>query len=148
VQIGVDWQEYTVTFKANATVNDSRLQVLVGAQAGSVWLDDVRLTRHAPDVYQREFDNGLVLLNGSSSPQQIKLDAGYARLFGRQAPLFETLLDDNSTGFTMTGIWKVSTYDSGDDQRAVYHDWGECTINTVPGERAGSYRSALQTCIP
>ena len=54
-----------MTFTANETTTASRLQFLVGAVTGTVWLDNVRLRQRGPAIYQREFDNGLVLLNGS-----------------------------------------------------------------------------------
>jgi hypothetical protein len=53
-QIGTEWQAYTATFEATETVTDARIQFMVGEITGTVWLDDVRLTLHPPDVYQRE----------------------------------------------------------------------------------------------
>ncbi len=128
VTIDPTWQLYTVTFESTATANDARLQFLVGAVTGTVWLDDVHLTLHPPDVYQREFTNGLVLLNGTQSPQTIPLGKGYQRLVGDQAPRFETLIDDGGAGFsTPTGTWITPTFDSGEWEATgpFYHSWGE-----------------------
>ncbi|MBI5566880.1 MAG: carbohydrate binding domain-containing protein, partial [Chloroflexi bacterium] len=127
VTINPTWQLYTVTFESTATASDARIQFLVGAITGTVWLDNVRLTLHPPDVYQREFTNGLVLLNGTHSQQTIALDPGYQRLIGDQAPRFETLIDDTSSGFsTPIGAWLTPTFDSGEWTAfgPFYHNWG------------------------
>ncbi len=128
VTAGPAWQPITVTFEANATVSDARIQFLAGALTGTVWLDDVRLTRHPPDVFRREFDNGLVLLNGTRAWQRIAAGAGFARLIGTQAPKYETILDDAGPGFSViSGSWAAATYDSGEWQAAgpFYHDWSD-----------------------
>jgi hypothetical protein len=139
VTLGPTWQLYTATFESTATVNDARIQFFVGAVTGTVWLDDVRLTLHPPDVYQREFTNGLVLLNGTKAPQTVSLGSGYRRLVGDQAPHFETLLDDAGTVFTITsGTWLTATLDSGEWKASgpFYHDWGESVhkLNSAQGQ--------------
>jgi hypothetical protein len=124
--IGPEWKKYTVSFEANATVNDARVQFLVGAVTGTVWLDQVSLTLHPPDVFQREFTNGLTLLNGSHQVQIVELDAGYQRLFGTEAPRYETILDDTGSGFSIqSGAWITATIDSGEWKASgpFYHAW-------------------------
>jgi hypothetical protein len=139
VTLGPSWQPYTVTFESTATANDTRIQFLVGAVTGTVWLDDVRLTLHPPDVYQREFTNGLVLLNGTQAPQTVSLGTGYRRWVGDQAPRFETLLDDSGPGFsTPAGAWITPTFDSGEWKASgpFFHDWGEGVheLNSAQGQ--------------
>ena len=127
VTLGPIWQPYTVTFQSTATTNDARIQFFAGATTGAVWLDDVRLVLHPPDVFKREFTNGIVLLNGTKSPQTITLGSGYRRLVGAQAPKFESLIDDASASFTTpTGTWITATLDSGEWKAAgpFYHNWG------------------------
>ena len=125
LSISTNWTEYTVRFTANATVTDSRLQFLVGAASGSVWLDDVRLRTRGSDIYRREFDNGLVLLNASPQPQTVNLGTGFRRLTGPQAARYEYILDDADPSFSTTGAWNVVTLDSGTWKAAgpFYHDW-------------------------
>jgi hypothetical protein len=128
-QVNIDptWRLYTVTFESTATANDARIQFLAGAVTGTVWLDDVRLTLHPPDVYQREYTNGLVVLNGTRAMQTDSLGNGYQRFIGQQAPRFETLLDDASSIFTTTtGTWITATLDSGEWKASgpFYHSWG------------------------
>jgi hypothetical protein len=127
VTLETTWRPYTVTFQANATVSDARIQFLVGASTGSVWLDDVRMTEHPPDVYGRAFAHGLVLLNATREAQTIDVGPGYRRLVGNQAPRYETILDDAGPAFSTTGSWITQTYDSGQWQASgpFYHDWEE-----------------------
>jgi hypothetical protein len=90
-------------------------------------LDDVRLTVRPPDVNRREYTNGLVLLNGSREVQEIQVGPGYRRLVGQQAPLYESILNDDGVAFSVTGDWAEVSYDSGEWQAEgpFYHDWGE-----------------------
>ncbi|MCS7259324.1 MAG: carbohydrate binding domain-containing protein [Anaerolineae bacterium] len=120
------WQTYTVTFEARATASDARLQFFAGATTGTVWLDNVRLHLHPPDVYRRDYTRGTVLLNGTTQPQTVTLGAGYRRLLGTQAPLYESILDDADPGFRIvSGTWVEKTYDSGEwtARGPFYHAW-------------------------
>ncbi|MDI6770841.1 MAG: putative glycoside hydrolase [Anaerolineales bacterium] len=128
VALTADWQPYTVTFQAAATADDARIQFLAGTVTGTVWLDDVRLTLHPPDVFRRAYTHGLVLLNGTNETQTVTLEPGYRRLSGTQAPLVELLLDDSGPGFALLeGMWIPTTYDSGEWMATgpFYHDWGD-----------------------
>ena len=124
--VGTGWKQYTVTFQANETVTDARIQFWVGQQTGDVWLDEVSLTVHPPDVYRRDFTNGVVLLNGTRQSQTISVGPGFHRLTGSQAPLHEYILDDSGPQFSSTGLWSAVQYDSGMWKAAClyYHNWG------------------------
>lgn len=127
VEVGPTWRAYTVSFEANATVNDARIQFFLGNATGTVWLDDVRLTLHPPDVFRRDFDRGIVLLNGTRQSQTVELGPGFRRLVGNQAPRYETILDDAGPGFSViSGDWQPTGYDSGEWKASgpFYHDWG------------------------
>jgi hypothetical protein len=145
VTIDPTWRLYTVTFESTATANDARIQFLAGTITGTVWLDDVRLTLHPPDVYQREFTNALVLLNGTHASQTISLGSGYRRLVGDQAPRFEKLIDDAGSGFsTPAGTWITSTFDSGEWTALgpFYHNWGG-GVHKYQGSAQGEARWTL-----
>jgi hypothetical protein len=127
VDIGPTWKEYTVTFEANTTASDARIQLFLGDASGTIWLDNVRLTLHPPDVYRRDYENGIVLLNGTRSEQTITLGPGFRRLTGQQAPRYETILDDADQAFSViSGNWTQASYDSGEWQASgpFYHNWG------------------------
>ena len=124
--IGTGWARYTVTFQANETVTDARIQFWAGQQTGDVWLDEVSLTVHPPDVYRRDFTNGTVILNGTRQRQTVSVGPGFHRLTGAQAPLHEYILDDAGPQFTSTGPWRAVQYDSGMWKAAgpYFHNWG------------------------
>ena len=125
VSLDTNWKKYTIPFEANETTQDARIQFLVGESTGTVWLDDVSMVVRSPDVYQRKFTNGMVLLNGSREPREITVGPGYGRVQGQQAPRYETILDDGGAAFSTTGAWTPVQYDSGGLKASgpFYHCW-------------------------
>ncbi len=126
INIGTDWKQYTATFQANETVTDARIQFWAGQQTGQVWLDGIQLAQHPPDVYRRDFTNGIALLNGTRQQQTIDLGSGFHRINGTQAPRYEYIIDDASPQFTASGPWHTAQYDSGTWKAAgpYFHTWG------------------------
>jgi hypothetical protein len=125
VWITTNWQQYTVSFVANATVSDARLQFFAGANTGTVWLDDVHLTQSAPLIYRRDFNYGSVLLNATRQVQNVSVGSGFHRLTGAQAPMYEWIIDDLDPAFSTTGLWTNVVYDSGYEtvNGPYYHSW-------------------------
>ena len=125
VWITTNWQQYTVSFTANATMSDARLQFFLGASTGTVWLDDVHLTPSPSQSYRRDFNYGTVLLNATRQIQNINVGAGFHRLTGAQAPMYEWIIDDLDPAFSTIGTWTNVVYDSGLWQAAgpYYHSW-------------------------
>ena len=119
------WQAFSLPFTATETVGDARLQFFLGGTNGTVWVDEVRLVPHPPDVYRRDFTHGVALLNGTREARDIPLEAGLRRLNGTQAPRLERILDDRDAGFSTTGAWVSTNYDSGEWQASgpFYHSW-------------------------
>jgi uncharacterized protein (TIGR03437 family) len=111
--ITTSWSLYKVSFIASADVTDGRIQFWVGDAAGTVWLDGVQLAPSAPGLYRRDFSNGIALLNGTTSSQTFKLESGFQRFSGSQAPKYQYFVDDTGTAFTSTGAWSSVPYDSG-----------------------------------
>jgi hypothetical protein len=139
LSIGPGWQEYRIRFTATESTTDSRIQFWIGEETGTVWLDGVGLYARGPDVYRREFSNGLVLLNASRVSQTIEVGAGYRRLTGNQAPRYEYIVDDSDAIFSPTSNWKEAIYDTGEWQATApfYHNWGKACH-----ERTGSQGEA------
>jgi len=137
--ITTNWQRYSATLAANETVSDARLQFFLGETTGTVWVDDVRLTRQPPDIYRRDFNRGIVLLNATRETQEVEIGAGFRRLNGAQASMYETILDDQGTNFTTTGAWTNTAHDSGLWKAAgpFYHPWsGSLHQQAGPGGEA------------
>ena len=114
-QISIDttWRLYSAAFSPPVSANDARLEFWVGDVAGNVWIDDVQVSPASAEIYRRDYTNGVVLLNGTSSQQAIPLEAGLRRFSGSQAPLYQYILDDSDTGFSFTGAWNAVTYNTG-----------------------------------
>jgi len=135
ISIGTSWALYSASFIAATTATDGRLEFWVGDVAGNVWLDDVQLSLQPPSVYRRDFTNGLVLLNGTNSPQTIPLESGFKRFTGNQAPLYQYIVDDSDSGFSSTGPWNVVTYNTG-----AYSSAGSsATLPAEPQNANGPY---------
>lgn len=127
VDLSTEWKKYNFTFEANETASDARIQFAAGTQTGSVWIDDVSIIEHPPDVFKRVFSKGMVILNGTRQRQSFSIESGYRKLVGNQAPLFESLIDDSSANFTGSPEWTETSYDSGlwKASGPFYHNWGE-----------------------
>jgi hypothetical protein len=113
ISIGTSWKLYSATFLSPVTAKDGRLEFWVGDVAGDVWLDGVQLSLAPPEVYRRDFTNGIVLLNGMSTPQTVTLGPGFKRYSGTQAPMYQYIVDDSDSAFMSTGSWNTVTYDTG-----------------------------------
>jgi hypothetical protein len=107
VQLTTQWQSVTLPFEANRTVQDARIQFLFGGVMGRIWIDDVSLKERGDEVFRRDFQHGLALLNGTRRRQTVDIGEGYLHLKGEQAPKYQYLLDDGGNeGFQTTGQWQ------------------------------------------
>ncbi len=89
------WRTYSLSFVAAADDAQASLAVLLGKQAGSVWLDSLRLQQGPGDVFARAFDRGVVLVNGSTEAVPFDLGALFPgmtlrRIKGTQDPAVNT----------------------------------------------------------
>jgi hypothetical protein len=71
------WRDYSLSFVAAADDAAANLFVLLGKEAGSVWLDALRLQAGPGDAFTRRFEHGAVLMNGSASPATFDLGVLY-----------------------------------------------------------------------
>jgi uncharacterized protein (TIGR03437 family) len=135
ISLTPSWQFFTASFTAPLTANDGRIQFFVGDVAGSVWLDGVALLPVGIDTYRRDYTNGTVLLNGTSTIQTIPIESGFQKFTGSQAPLWQYIVDDSSPSFTADSSWQTVTYDTGltdydfssappNPNPPYYHAWG------------------------
>ena len=107
VALTAQWQPATLTFEANRTVQDARIQFVFGGIAGQAWIDDVSLKERGEEIFRRDFQYGLVLLNGTRQRQTVDVGDGYLHLKGEQAPKYQYILDDGGNeGFQTTGQWQ------------------------------------------
>jgi hypothetical protein len=137
VTAGAEWQSYAVTFEARETATDARIQFLLGAQIGRVWIDDVSLGLSEPPVLRRYFTKGAVVLNASKERVTVPMPAGYERFEGAQAARHQYIVDDDDAGFTAGEGWKAARFDTGQWKSSgpYYHHWGaQCRTLDGAGE--------------
>ena len=146
VNVTQEWQRFVVTFLARETAGDARIQFFLGADAGTVWVDEVRLVEHPPDVYRRDFTRGAALLNASRERRTIRVGSGYRRLAGEQASRHEYILDDSGPEFSAAAGWRRASYDSGEWKAAgpFFHDWGEGCRQSDSGTGEARWDLALR----
>jgi hypothetical protein len=107
VPLTTQWQSVALTFEAARTVQDARIQFLFGGETGRVWIDDVSLKERGEEVFRRDFQHGLVLLNGTRRRQTADVGDGFMHLKGEQAPKYQYILDDGGNeGFQAAGSWQ------------------------------------------
>jgi hypothetical protein len=107
VPLTTQWQPVTLTFEATRTVQDARIQFLFGGETGQVWIDEVSLKERGDEVFRRDFQHGIALLNGTRRRQTVDVGDGYLHLKGEQAPKYQYILDDGEDeGFQTTGQWQ------------------------------------------
>ena len=142
-----DWQLYNTTFTATASDPAARFSIFVGNALGPVWLANVSVQVASLPVYQRDFECGLVLLNGDFSPHTIPVPAGYRRLNGSQAPRWQYIVDDASKAFqpssadwtsvSVEGGYSLQQPQSEEDVGPYYHQWGvSCAVTNRSGATA------------
>lgn len=86
VQLTTEWQQYTISTSAAGSDTTAFLAFGLGETTGSVWLDDVRLQAGSQEVWRRDYDHGIVLVNASGNPATIPLETGYFKIQGAQVP--------------------------------------------------------------
>lgn len=80
-----NWHQYVYNF-SDTTTNDSTATLLIesGTTAGNLWMDDVTLTDNSstPAVYERDFQNGTAVVNGTSQTVTVQLPKTYRHING------------------------------------------------------------------
>lgn len=118
VALGTGWAEFKlpIVCPTNTSVGRLSFQVGVFPTGSSVWINGPAIVGSPGSalVLRRDFECGMVLLNGDSSPRTVHLESGFTRLKGEQAPKWQYIIDDNSSAFqTHTGQWSIGKFDSG-----------------------------------
>lgn len=104
------WREYSFSFVAPADDPRATLRVLLGAEPGDVWLDDLRLTEGGADVFVRRFEHGAVLVNASASAASFDVAALLPGMTLRRiSGVAETVVN---TGAPVTGSVTVPARDA------------------------------------
>jgi hypothetical protein len=147
VRLTTQWQRFSLTFQGKITVQDARLQFLLGGQTGQVWLDDVSLKERVEAVYRRDFQYGVALLNGTRQRRTVDLGDLFLRLQGPQAPKYQYILDDTAeAGFKTTGQWQEVDLGTTESQATApfYHAWNNRCHKRFGGTGEATWDLALR----
>lgn len=90
VQLDSSWQRYEIPFVSSGTAL-AGLNIFV-EKVGSVWIDDVSMREGDTAVYRRDFDNGIVILNYTTTTRTIDLGGTYQRLLVAGSSLYDGAL--------------------------------------------------------
>ena len=84
VEADTEWRTYTITATSSSTLSPS-LRFALGSATGTVWIDDVKLTAGATsEVWRRDFENGVALVNASESAVTVDLGGTFRKIDGTQ----------------------------------------------------------------
>jgi len=86
VQLSQQWQYFELVASAQGSDNAAILVFGLGQDLGQVWLDDVQLRQGGRNVWRRDFDHGIVLVNATGESQTIPLERTYRKIDGTQDP--------------------------------------------------------------
>lgn len=86
VTLGTTWRRYQAVITATGS-GSAGLQFFLGQVASQVWLDDVHFQQGITNVYRRDFQHGLVLVNPWSVSIDVALGRSYQRILGVADPV-------------------------------------------------------------
>jgi len=81
-----DWQQFEMSASSSGRDRAAGLTFGLGSSEGTVWLDGISLQQGSREVYRRDFEGGVVLINTTSRSQKIDLGETFRKIRGRQQP--------------------------------------------------------------
>lgn len=82
-----EWQRYVMTFRATEG-GSTRPRFNVGRENTEIFIDTVHFFEGNANIFRRDFDNGIVVVNATPSPRTISLDGTFQRIRGQQDSAF------------------------------------------------------------
>lgn len=86
ITIGPEWKQYQVILTPSQSAQSSLHLYLSRGGPGEIWFDDVHFQQGATNLYRRDFQHGIVLVNPASQSLQVPLGREYRRIRGTAAP--------------------------------------------------------------
>ncbi len=80
------WQHFELPLRATGSDPQALFSFGVGAMTGTVWLDEVRLRPGNADLWRRDFEHGVALVNATALTQTVALGEPLRHLTGTQVP--------------------------------------------------------------
>jgi hypothetical protein len=110
IPITASWRQYQITLVAIGS-GSAPLEFFLGETTGDVWLDDVHFQAGVSNVYRRDFQNGIVLVNPAAQPMTVTLERNYRKILGTSDPV----TNDGSTVAQVTVNPSDAQFLIGDD---------------------------------
>ena len=81
VDLTTEWRRHQLVLIPH-TAGNGALSIFLGLAAGDVWLDDVHFQEGVTNLWRRDFQNGIVLVNPAASALTVDLGRPYRRIAG------------------------------------------------------------------
>ena len=81
-----EWRRYQMIIVAQGS-GTAELQFHLAGEVGDVWLDDVHFQQGVTNLWRRDFQNGIVLVNPDIAPMTVPLERSYRRIQGVTDPI-------------------------------------------------------------
>lgn len=86
VRLSTAWRRYVLCAGSRGADRHADLLLRLGQGAGTVWLDDVRLQAGNSQIWRRDFEGGVALVNAGTTTRTVPLRGVFRHIEGRQAP--------------------------------------------------------------
>lgn len=97
IVVDTTWRRYQVVMTPTATVS-APLELRCGGRAATFWFDDVHFQTGQSSYWRRDFVNGIVLVNPTSSRFTLRLESPYRRVVG----VHETTINNGTLSRSQT----------------------------------------------
>jgi len=79
-----EWQKFELPVTAEASDQQARLVFGLGSDSVTVWLDEITLQEGNPDLWRRDYDHGIVIVNATANIATFPLENTYMKINGSQ----------------------------------------------------------------
>jgi len=86
ILLTTEWKQFNLVAKASHSDSNAVFQFGIGEKTGTVWLDDVQLQEGNQDIWRRDYEGGIVLVNATNIAGTIDLNGEFQKINGTQAP--------------------------------------------------------------
>jgi hypothetical protein len=97
-ELSTDWRTFEIPLTSSGTDPAAELLFSMGGEVGTIWLGDVKLQAGDRNVYRRDYEGGVVLVNATGAAATSSLDGVFRKIRGTQ----DSLLNDGALATAVT----------------------------------------------